>query len=128
LIQKIHDQDSAWVITPPKTGPSTVGRPVTEPNTPIGHSRQAGGNAALSRANASGITAAAPTVRWTARATMNVPAPGASAQTADATVNSSRPPVYTGLRPHRSPSVAALIIRTPVAVMDLLDEPLCAGQ
>ena len=31
LIQKIHRHERAWVSVPPRTGPSTVPRPVTEP-------------------------------------------------------------------------------------------------
>ena len=57
---------------------------------PIAAPRRSGGKAALSSARPSGITSAAPTP-WAARAAISQPTPGASAQSADATVNSPRP-------------------------------------
>ena len=57
---------------------------------PIAAPRRSGGNAALSSARPSGITSAAPTP-CAARAAISQPTPGASAHSADATVNIPRP-------------------------------------
>src|SRR5579875_600714 len=55
------------------------------------------------------MTAAAP-APWIARAPSNSPASGASAQAAEASVNSVRPALNTRTRPSRSPSAAAVTI------------------
>jgi hypothetical protein len=80
-------------------------------NMPIAAPRFSGGNAALSSASASGISSAAP-APCTPRAAISVPASGASAQAADAAVNSARPAAYMRRRPSRSPSAAPVVNST----------------
>ena len=55
------------------------------------------------------IAAPAP---WTARAAISQPMPGASAEPADATVNSAIPATNSRRRPNLSPSAAAVISST----------------
>ncbi len=63
----------------------------------------------MSSVSPSGMTIAAPSP-WTARKAISMPRSGASAQAADARLNSTNPAAYVRLRPSRSPSAAAVMI------------------
>src|SRR5581483_7079542 len=109
LIQKIQCQSRPWTTPPPTSGPPATARPAIAPMTPITEPRLAGGQALVAIVRLSGVTAAAPRP-CTARAAISAAAVGASAQAADATVNSNRPRTYIRRRPSRSPRAAAVTI------------------
>ena len=88
--QKIHSQARPSTTAPPTSGPSATDTPVIALKIPIAAPRRSGGKAALSSVSPSGMMNAAPTP-CSARAAISAPAPGASAHSADATVNSARP-------------------------------------
>ncbi len=111
LIQKIHCQARPAAMAPPITGPPATARPVRPCSAPIAEPRFSGGNAAPTSVRASGITNAAP-MPWIVRAAISAPAPGASAEAAEASVNSARPKANRRLRPKRSPSEDAVISST----------------
>ncbi len=90
LTQKIHSHAIPSTIAPPTSGPLATDRPVTALKIPIAAPRRSGGNAALSSASARVSTIAAP-APWTARAAINVPTSGATAQAAEAAANRPRP-------------------------------------
>ena len=100
-----------WVMAPPTTGPTTTASDVTAPKIPIAQPRRCGGTAAFSTASASGMIMAAP-APWTVRAAISQPTPGATAQPAEATVNSASPTANTRRRPNRSPMADAVISST----------------
>ena len=57
--QKIHGQSRPWATAPPTTGPASTAIPVTLLKIPNAQARRCGGNAADSRASASGSISAA---------------------------------------------------------------------
>ena len=73
--QKIHGQSRPWATAPPTTGPASTAIPVTLLNIPSAQARRCGGNAADSRASASGSISAAP-APCTARAATRIVAFG----------------------------------------------------
>jgi hypothetical protein len=103
--QKIHGQVRPCVTAPPTTGPASTAIPVTLLNIPSAQARRCGGNAADSRASASGSISAAP-APWTARAATSAAASGARAHAAEAAVNRPTPTASIRRRPSRSPSAA----------------------
>ena len=105
LSQKIHCQETPSAMTPPSTGPMISASPVTPLKIPSAFPRSSGGNAALNRAIASGITSAAP-APWTARAAISHAALPDSAHATDAATNSASPATNMRRRPKRSPSAA----------------------
>ena len=110
MIQKIQCQSSPCTTAPPTSGPAATASPAMPPQMPTTVPRRwPAGNAVVRMVRLSGMTIAAP-MPCTARAAIRVPAVGASAQAADATVNSIRPATYTRRRPSRSPSAAAVMI------------------
>jgi hypothetical protein len=90
LTQKIQCQSIPCVIAPPITGPLATARPAIAPQMPTTAPRRSGGKAAVRIVSDNGITAAAPSP-WTARAPSSSPGLRASAQAADAAVNSASP-------------------------------------
>ena len=90
LIQKIHCHARPWTTAPPISGPLATARPVMALNIPIAAPRRSGGKAALSRARPSGTRSAEP-APCRARAAISTPTFGASAQAAEAAVNSATP-------------------------------------
>jgi len=88
-----------------------MARPVTPLKMPSARARRSGGNAPDSRAIACGMIMAEP-APCTARATISQPTLGASAHTADITVNRLRPTRNSRRRPNRSPSAEAVISST----------------
>ena len=103
--QKIHGQSRPWATAPPTTGPASTAIPVTLLKIPSAQARRCGGNAADSRASASGSISAAP-APCTARAATRVVAFGASAHAADAAVNRPTPAASIRRRPSLSPRAA----------------------
>ena len=103
--QKIHGQSRPWVTAPPTTGPASTAMPVTLLKIPRAQARRCGGNAADSRASASGSISAAP-APCTARAAISSVAFCASAHAAEAAANSPTPAASIRRRPSRSPSAA----------------------
>ena len=98
MTQKIQCHDRAPVSTPPATGPSATPKPEIAAQMPSAAPRRSGGNAAVIIVSVSGMIAAPP-MPSSARAAISVPAFGASAPAAEATVNSSTPAVNTRRRP-----------------------------
>jgi len=78
--------------------------------------RRSAGKAEVRIVRLSGVMTAAPSP-CTARAVISSPTSGASAQAADAAVNTARPAVYTRRRPSRSPSAAAVMMPAPNAML-----------
>ena len=103
--QKIQGQSRPWATAPPTTGPASTAIPVTLLNIPNAQARRCGGNAADSRASASGSISAAP-APCTARAATRVVAFWASAHPAEAAVNRPTPVASIRRRPSLSPSAA----------------------
>ena len=92
-------------------GPAIVARPATAPQMPNAAPRRSGGNVIVTMASVCGISMAAPSP-WTARKPISQPAPGASPQAAEATVNTTIPATNMVRGPIRSPSRPAVITRT----------------
>jgi len=90
LTQKIQCQFRPYTTAPPTRGPAATASPAMPPQMPTMAPRRSAGQAAVRMVRLSGVTIAAPTP-CTARAAIRVPAPGASAQAAEAAVKSSRP-------------------------------------
>ena len=105
LSQKIHCQERPSTTAPPTTGPMATARPEMPPQTPRASPRRAGGTAAERIVSVSGVTTAPPTP-CRARAAMSVSMLGASAASAEPSVNTARPMPNMRLRPKRSPSAA----------------------
>ena len=110
LIQKIASHEMPSTTAPPMTGPSATPSPETPPQIPIAIARRAAGTAPASRVRDSGMIAAAP-APCTARAAMSISALVARADAMEASANTTMPATNTRRRPHRSPRVAAAIIR-----------------
>ena len=101
LTKKIHFQPMPEVITPPSTGPTATAAPVTAPKTPNAVPRSLPWNAcAISASEVANIIA--PPVPCTARARFSISGELDRPQTAEATVNTTRPATNTRLRPIRS--------------------------
>jgi hypothetical protein len=111
LTQKIHCHASPSAIAPPISGPLATARPVTAKKMPSAQPRRSGSYAVLTCANASVMISAAP-APCTTRAAISQPMSGASAQPADAAVNTAIPAASMRRRPSRSPSPAAVISST----------------
>ena len=109
--QKIQGQARPCVTAPPTTGPASTAIPVTLLKMPSAQARRCGGNAAESRASASGSISAAP-APWMARAATSAPASGARAHPAEAAVNRPTPAASIRRRPNLSPSAAPVSSRT----------------
>ena len=109
--QKIQGQARPCVTAPPTTGPASTAIPVTLLKMPSAQARRCGGNAAESRASASGSISAAP-APWMARAATSAPASGARAHPAEAAVNRLTPAASMRRRPNLSPSAAPVSSRT----------------
>jgi hypothetical protein len=92
LTQNTQCQDRPWVTAPPISGPAATPRPEIPPQIPMMAPRRSGGNAELRMVRLSGVITAAPSP-CAARAVISRPTSGASAQAADATVNSASPAV-----------------------------------
>ncbi len=78
--------------------------------------RRPAGNAAVKMVRLSGRTIAPPRP-CTVRAAISWPAPGASAQAAEATVNRASPRPKTRRRPNRSPAAAAVMMPAAKAML-----------
>src|ERR1700728_804866 len=114
--QNTQCQDSPWVTAPPISGPTATPRPEIPPQMPMMAPRRSAGKAEVRIVRLSGVMNAAPSP-CTARAVISSPTSGASAQAADAVVNTARPAVYTRRRPSRSPSAAAVMMPAPNAML-----------
>ena len=90
LIQKTQCQSRPCTTTPPTSGPPATASPAIPPKMPTIVPRRSGGNVAAMIVSASGVTAAAPRP-CAARKAISSPEFGATAQSADATVNRLRP-------------------------------------
>ena len=110
--QKIQCQFSPWVTAPPISGPLATASPATPPQIPTTAPRRSTGKAEVSNVRPSGMMIPAPTPS-TARHAMRTPMFGASAQAADAAVNTTRPSTYIRRRPIRSPRAAAVRMVAP---------------
>ena len=105
LIQKIQCHELSWITAPPTSGPSATAIPLIPDHTPSASPRCCGGNASASSVSVSGVAIAAP-IPCSARAAISRSLDGASADAAEATVNSAIPAMNIRLRPKRSPSAA----------------------
>ena len=90
LIQKIQCQFRPWTTAPPTSGPPATASPPIPPQMPMIDPRRAGGKALVRIVRLSGVTSGRAKA-LDRPAAIRQPAVGASAQAADATVNSSRP-------------------------------------
>ncbi len=88
-----------------------VATPATAPQMPKAAPRRSGGNTFVMIASVCGISMAAPRP-CTARKAISQPAPGASPQAAEASVNTAMPPMNMIRGPMMSPSRPAVITRT----------------
>ena len=102
----MYCHDHPLVIAPPTKGPIATAAPPIAPQIPRATLRRAGGTAALSRVNESGMIMAPP-APWMARAVTNTPMLGARAAIAEAKVNTAMPSTKMRRRPKRSPRAAA---------------------
>jgi hypothetical protein len=107
LTKKIHSQPMPEVITPPTTGPTATAAPITPPNTPNAMPRSFPWKAlAISASEVANIIA--PPIPCTARARFSASGVDDSPQTAEATVNTTRPVTNTRRRPTRSANAPAV--------------------
>src|SRR5262249_5337065 len=88
--QKIQCQVRPSVIAPPISGPAATATPAIPPQIPTTAPRFCAGNAEVSKVRPKGVTIAPPPP-GTARQPMRPPDLGATAQAADAAVNTARP-------------------------------------
>ena len=114
MTQKIQCQLSPWVTAPPISGPQATASPATPPQIPTMAPRRSGGKDAVSIVRPSGMMIAAP-IPSTARNAIRAATSGATAQPAEAAVNSARPARYIRRLPIRSPIAAAVMMPAPKA-------------
>lgn len=114
--QNTQCQDRPCVIAPPISGPAATPSPEMPPQIPMIAPRRSAGNAEVRIVRLSGVMIAAP-APCTARAVISRLMSGASAQAAEAAVNSASPATYTRRRPSRSPSAAAVTIPAANAML-----------
>lgn len=105
LTRKIHRQ-SAWVRSPPATGPRAAASPPIAVQPRTAATRRSAGAAASSRPSEDGTSVAAPAA-CTTRAATSHHTPGAAAHAADASVNTATPRRKARLGPVRSASPPA---------------------
>ncbi len=101
--KKTHCQPMPVVMIPPTRGPTATAAPVTAPNTPNATPRSRPRNAWASRARDVANIIAPPTP-CTARARLSVSGLEESPQTAEESVNTTRPAAKMRRRPKRSAS------------------------
>ena len=114
LTQKIQCQFRPWVTAPPISGPLATASPATPPQMPTTAPRRSMGKAEVSSVRPRGMMMPAP-IPSTVRKAIRVPTFGASAQAAEAAVNTARPIRYIRRRPIRSPRAAAVMMVAPNA-------------
>ena len=103
LIRKIARQLETSTSQPPSRGPIAAAIDTNPVHAPIARARSSGTKAASMIARLPGVSSAPPTP-CSARAAISTPTDGATAHSAEATVNQAMPITNTRRRPMRSPS------------------------